>query len=65
MAEEKRFLNADDVAQVMECSRSKSYEIIRKLNDELVEKGFIVVKGKVNAKYFYERIYEGAQKGVS
>ena len=61
MAEEKRFLSAEDVSQILECSKSQSYTIIRKLNDELAEKGFIVLHGKVNAKYFNERIYEGAK----
>ena len=59
MAEEKRFLSAEDVADIMECSKSQSYTIIRKLNDELSANGYIVLHGKVNAKYFYERIYDG------
>ena len=50
MAEEKRFLNAEDVAGVLECSKAHAYSVIRQLNDELVEKGFIVVRGKINAK---------------
>ena len=61
MAEEKRFLTADDVASVMECSKSRAYEIIRKLNEELEEKHYITIHGKINAKYFNERIYEGAK----
>ena len=28
--------------------------------DELKEKGFVTLSGKVNAKYFYERTYQGA-----
>lgn len=61
MAEEKRFLNAEDVAAVMECSKSWAYEIIRKLNAELEEKHYITIHGKINAKYFYERIYDGVK----
>lgn len=59
MAEEKRFLSAAEVAQIMECSTSRAYEIIRKLNAELEEKDYITIHGKINAKYFYERIYDG------
>lgn len=59
--EEKRFLNAEDVSKVLECSKSHAYQVMRQLNDELVEKGYIVVRGKINAKYFNERIYSGAQ----
>lgn len=60
MAEEKRFLNAEDVAGVLECSKSYAYTIIRQLNSELTQKGFIVLHGRISAKYFYERIYGGA-----
>lgn len=59
MAEEKRFLSANDVMAVMECSKSRAYEIIRQLNAELEEKHYITIHGKINAKYFYERIYDG------
>ena len=65
MAEEKRFLNADDVAATMECSKSVAYTIIRQLNEELKEKGFITIHGKINAKYFNERIYDGNNGGVT
>lgn len=61
MVEEKRFLSAADVSQIMECSASKAYGLIRQLNAEMTEKGFIVMAGKINAKYFYERIYDGAK----
>lgn len=61
MAEEKRFLNAADVAEVMECSKSRAYEIIRQLNNELEEKKYITIHGKINSKYFYERIYDGVK----
>ncbi len=57
--EEKRFLTAADVAEVMECSKSRAYEIIKKLNAELEEKHYITIHGRINAKYFYERIYNG------
>lgn len=61
MEEEKRFLSAADVAKVMECSMSQSYAIIRKLNAELSANGYIVLHGRINAKYFYERIYNGKE----
>lgn len=62
MAEGKRFLNANDVAIAMECSKSAAYAIIRRLNEELKAKGFITIHGKINAKYFNERIYDGAKQ---
>lgn len=61
MAEGKLFLSAAEVAQIMECSTSRAYEIIRKLNAELEEKNYITIHGRINAKYFYERIYDGKE----
>lgn len=61
MSDEKRFLNVDDVSSTMECSKSAAYNIIRRLNDELKARGFVVIHGKINAKYFYERIYDGKE----
>ena len=59
MVEEKRFLNAEDVANIMECSKSRAYTIIKDLNAEMKSKGYVVISGKINAKYFNERIYDG------
>ncbi len=59
--DEKRFLSAEEVAAVMECSKSHAYIIIRQLNEELKENNYLISRGKINAKYFYERIYDGAK----
>lgn len=61
MAEEKRFLNAADVAEIMECSKSQAYAIMRQLNAELKERHYVVIHGRVNAKYFFERVYDGKE----
>jgi len=42
---------------VLEVSESKSYGIIRQMNDELKAKGFITIPGKVPTAYFEEKIY--------
>ena len=55
--EEKRFLTAADVSDYMCISIPMAYKIIRKLNDELHEKGFITVSGKVSRRYFESKIY--------
>ncbi len=50
-------LSAKDIQNILKISQAKSYEIIRTLNSELKEKGFYVLQGKVNKKYFEERFY--------
>nr|WP_270601752.1 DNA-binding protein [Anaerostipes hominis (ex Lee et al. 2021)] len=39
----------------MGISLSKAYEIIRELNSELKEMGYLVVRGKVSRAYFQEK----------
>ncbi|QUA54095.1 helix-turn-helix domain-containing protein [Aristaeella lactis] len=55
----KRFLNATDVAEYLGVSESKAYKIIQTLNKELKEKGFITIAGKISRVYFLERVYAG------
>lgn len=56
---EKRFLSANDVAEFMDVSIPMAYKIIRRLNDELVAKGYLVVCGKVSRSYFEKKVYGG------
>lgn len=57
--ENKRFLNASDVASFMGISVPMAYKIIRRLNDELSAQGFITVAGKVSRCYFEQKVYGG------
>ena len=56
MSDNSIFMRVDEVAKVLDASESYAYKIIKKLNKELAEKGKIVVSGRVNRKYFYQRI---------
>lgn len=51
------YLTVTDVRMILGISASKAYVIIRQLNNELKEKGYIVVAGKVPKKYFMEKYY--------
>lgn len=55
--EETKFLNAQDVADLLGVSMVTGYRIIKKLNDELKEQGYIVVAGKISKRYFNEKVY--------
>ena len=39
----------------MGISKAYAYKIMRKLNAELDEQGYITVSGRINRKYFMER----------
>ena len=51
------FVKAEELQELLGISRSESYRIIKKLNDDLKEKGFIVLSSRVSRKYLEEMIY--------
>lgn len=55
---EKQFIGAKEVAEILGVSESKGYAIIRDLNKELKERGYITVTGKVSRTFFSERLYK-------
>lgn len=60
MTETKIYMTAQEVADAMGISVAFAYKIMRDLNAELKQKGYIVVSGRVNRQYFMERTCYGA-----
>ena len=58
-----QFMRAEEVAKELGVSKSFAYKLIRQLNQELREKGFLTISGRINRDYFQERLYQ-ARKGV-
>lgn len=54
---ERQFIGAKEVAEILGVSESKGYSVIRELNNELKERGYIVVPRKVSRVFFEERCY--------
>lgn len=52
-----QMIGAEKVAKALNISKGYAYKVIRKLNEEMEEKGMLVVKGKVSADYFAERYF--------
>lgn len=50
-------MRGGDIAKEMGVSEAMGYKIIRNLNNELKEQGFITVQGRLGRQYFEERIY--------
>lgn len=57
---DKQFIGVKEVMQITVTSESKSYGIIKELNNELKSRGFIVVPGKVSRRFFFEKCYRDA-----
>lgn len=51
----KVFLEPAEIASIVGVSMPTAYRIIKELNTELQQKGYVVQTGKVNKKYFEER----------
>ena len=58
-----QFMRADEVAKELGISRSFAYKLIRQLNQELKERGFLTIAGRINRDYLKERLYT-AESGV-
>ena len=60
------FMSVDDVAKELGISKSYAYKIVQKLNAELREKGYLTISGRVNRRYFMEKLcYGGAERKES
>lgn len=44
--------------------QTKAYKIIRELNEELEQRGYIVVPGKVSKRYFYGKVYINEDENI-
>ena len=51
------FIKVSEVAQALGVSKSYAYKIVREMNNELKQKGYITIAGKVSRLYFEERFY--------
>ena len=64
--ENKTFMRVDQVAAELGVSISYAYKLVRQLNRELRDAGYITIAGRVDRKYFHEKFYgikEGKQNG--
>ena len=55
--ENKIYITASELAEMLGVSVGHAYKIIRKLNQELTEQGFLVIAGKVPRRYLEKRWY--------
>ena len=51
------FMKVEEVAKELGVSKSYAYKLVQKLNEELEQKNYITISGRVSTRYFQERIY--------
>lgn len=56
------FMRVDEVAQELGVSKSYAYKVVRKLNAELKDMGYLTVAGRISKKYFSEKVCYGEQE---
>ena len=51
------FIRVEEVAQVLGVSKSYAYKIVREMNNDLRQRGFLTIAGRVSKQYFEEKFY--------
>ena len=51
------FITAQELAEMLGISKPYAYKLIKQMNSELRDKGFITISGKVSRRYFEEKFY--------
>ena len=51
------FVRAEEVANELGISKPSAYKLVREMNEELKQKGFITIPGRVSRRYFEVKFY--------
>lgn len=54
---ETYMMTADEIADELGVSKGKAYKVIRDLNAELEQMGFIVISGKIPRAYWEKKFF--------
>ena len=52
-----QFVTAEEISEALGISRSKAYQIVREMNNELRQEGYITIAGKCPVRYFEKKFY--------
>lgn len=58
---QKVFMTAKEVQDFLEVSRTTAYQLINEMNQELMNLGYRVQRGKMNRQYFMEKYCYGKE----
>lgn len=51
------FYTAPEIAEMLGISKGHAYKLVKQLNEELANRGYITIAGKIPKKYFAEHYY--------
>ena len=54
--QDKTFMSVQEVADEIGVSKSYAYKVVKQLNTELEQLGYLTVQGRVNTQYFRKKV---------
>lgn len=51
------YYTAQEVQEMLGVSRAKAYKVVKELNEELRDQGYLVTAGKIPKKFLAEKYY--------
>ena len=63
--EKSMFMTAQEVADTLGMSKAYAYKLIQEMNQEMAEGGYVVLHGKINRSFFFNKIYGGETKDAT
>ena len=55
--EKSMFMTAQEVADTLGMSKAYAYKLIQEMNQEMAKGGYVVLHGKINRSFFFNKIY--------
>jgi Mn-dependent DtxR family transcriptional regulator len=56
------FIKADEIATELGVSKPYAYKLVKRMNEELRQKGFVTIPGRVSRQYYREKVYGSQTK---
>ena len=58
---DKIFISAKELSEIMDISLGHAYKLIKQMNNELKQSGYLVVAGKVPIAFFFFFFFGGVE----
>ena len=55
--EDRMFITADEIAENLGISKPFAYKLIKQMNEQLIQRGYMIVSGRVSRRYYEEKFY--------
>ncbi|MCS5421891.1 MULTISPECIES: transcriptional regulator [Psychrilyobacter] len=49
-------LTVKEVEKICKVKQGRAYRLMKEINDEMKEKGYLVIRGRVNSSFLYEKL---------